>query len=349
MWLRSKPKLRPWQHRNFALFARGAFRVNEVAMQILSAQDDRAVSLAAKTIANGDLVILPTETVYGLGASALQPDAVAKIYAAKGRPAHNPLIAHVANRQMAEQLAIFDDNATRLINAFWPGPLTLVLPRADNGRAEAICSGHKTIAVRQPQGIMADISSLAGPIAAPSANLSGKVSAARLADIASDFERSVPLALDGGPTEIGLESTIAKVEENRIVILRPGAILAEELANACRGIGVEEHGSGTDGLIAPGMMRSHYAPRARLRLNAKAPSSEEAWLAFGPVPSGHDSAKSFQLSETADLTEAASRLYTGLHMLDETGVETIAVAPIPRTGIGIAINDRLARAAAPRA
>lgn len=300
-------------------------------------------------LAAGELAILPTETVYGLCADATQPAAVAAIYAAKGRPSFNPLIAHVSDVEMAMRYGVLDEIARILVAAFWPGPLTLVVPaRADAHPplAAAVQAGLPTIALRCPQGLIAEAARILDrPLAAPSANLSGKVSATRLADIEADFPGIASMAADA-PT-VGLESTIARIDKNAVTILRPGAVLAEDVSGALPGTHVHEAPADAH-IQAPGMMRSHYAPHAQVRLNAM-PKDGEAYLAFGPVSDEKPNVGPiFQLSETADLQEAARNLYTGLHTLDAKKPSVIAVAAIPATGLGLAINDRLARAAAPR-
>ncbi|MEN0088812.1 MAG: L-threonylcarbamoyladenylate synthase [Pseudomonadota bacterium] len=297
-------------------------------------------------LAEGGLAILPTETVYGLCADATQPGAVAAIYAAKGRPSYNPLIAHVSDVAMARRYGILDDGARRLAKTFWPGPLTLVVPANPDGKlAPAVRAGLPTLALRCPRGPIADAArALDRPLAAPSANLSGKVSATRLADIRADFP-NIPAIEADAPT-VGLESTIARIDSDAITILRPGAVLAEDIAACLPGTPV--HVAAADaGIQAPGMMASHYAPRATVRLDVSAPRADETYLAFGPLSADLRSTH-FQLSETADLAEAARNLYAGLHTLDAQNPSSIAVAPIPHSGLGIAINDRLARAAAPR-
>ncbi|MEO0496460.1 MAG: L-threonylcarbamoyladenylate synthase [Pseudomonadota bacterium] len=307
-----------------------------------------------KALAAGELAILPTETVYGLCADATQPNAVSAIYAAKGRPSFNPLIAHVCGVEMAERYGLLDERAHRLASVFWPGPLTLVVPARPEAQpplAKAVQAGLPTLALRHPHGPIADAARALGrPLAAPSANLSGQVSATRLDDIEADFPGLASMA--GEAPTVGLESTIARMGDDAITILRPGPVLAQDIAAALPGTPVHElnrGGSEQDADIqAPGMMASHYAPRARVRLNAR-PTDDDAYMAFGPIADmPHNSDRVFQLSETADLVEAARNLYEGLHTLDAKNPSVIAVAAIPHTGLGIAINDRLSRAAAPR-
>jgi L-threonylcarbamoyladenylate synthase len=302
----------------------------------------------------GQLAAFPTETVYGLGADATNDDAVAAIFRAKGRPQTNPLIIHVPGAAEAWKLARIDARAERAADAFWPGALTLVLERtADCPVATRASAGLSTLAVRAPDHPIAQAVLRASerPLAAPSANLSGQVSPTTAQHVAQGLAGSVDMILDGGPCTIGVESTVLALDGNVPTILRPGAISAEALAD---GLGeavktlAPSHEELTSGPArSPGMIASHYAPRAELRLNATTVSADEGFLAFGgSVPPG--AAITQNLSAKADLTEAAGQLYAALRDLDQSGVKVIAVAPIPNTGIGVAINDRLNRAAAPR-
>lgn len=290
---------------------------------------------AVTAIRAGGIVAVPTETVYGLAADARDGAAVARIYAAKGRPSFNPLIVHVPDLAAAERLAVFDDAARALAAAFWPGPLTLVLPvRADAGIAGLVTAGLDTIAIRVPAhpAMQALLRDSGAPLAAPSANASGGISPTRAAHVAASLGDAVDLILDAGPTSAGIESTI--VAGTRI--LRPGPVTAQQLAS----FGV--HAGVDDGTItAPGQLASHYAPRALVRLNATDAGPDEWLIGFGEV-AGDDS-----LSERGDLVEAATRLFDSLHRADASGRAKIAVAPVPATGLGVAINDRLARAAHP--
>jgi L-threonylcarbamoyladenylate synthase len=301
------------------------------------------IERAATLLRAGGLVVFPTETVYGLGCDAANPQAVARLYAAKGRPNFNPLIAHVPDSAAAEQHAELHPIARELTEAFWPGPLTLVAKRrASSTIAELACAGLATIALRAPShpAAQALLNAFGRPIAAPSANVSGRVSATKAEHIAADLRPLVDLVLDDGPSPIGLESTIVAVDsEGRARLLRPGA-LTRESVEAITGPLLMTN----DSIEAPGMMASHYAPKARLRLDADAPRTDEVYLAFGsPARPG-----GLTLSARGDLTEAAANLYAHLRALDATGAHAIAVAPIPRQGLGEAINDRLQRAAAPR-
>ena len=294
------------------------------------------IAAAADALSAGKLVILPTETVYGLAADASDPLAVAAIFEAKGRPRFNPLIAHVADLEQAEEIAVFDDRARRLADAFWPGPLTLVLPVRDAG---AVCdlarAGLDTVAVRAPGHPLARavLFAFGKPVVAPSANRSGRPSPTTFADAVEETGGFAEAALDGGPCEIGLESTVvALIDQPRL--LRPGSVTRDQI-EAVIGPLAEAQG---DAKRSPGRLALHYAPEAPVRINAEGPRAGEAWLAFGePGP--------FSLSETGDLREAAANLFRMLREADRTNPSVIAVAPIPAEGLGEAINDRLKRAA----
>lgn len=307
--------------------------------------DPQSVEEAASLLISGRLCAFPTETVYGLGADATNSDAVLSIYETKGRPRFNPLIVHCADLDMAESLAEFSPLAKRLAKA-WPGPLTLVLPqRDDNKISDIVTAGLDTIAIRIPDHPLAlDLIRAAGrPLAAPSANPSGRLSPTNAYQVRIGFGGRVPV-LDGGPCRAGVESTILKVEGDNVVQLRAGALAREEAETMIgRRIETAEHDTA---ISAPGMLPSHYAPEATLRLNAEAPFADEAYLAFGPAPA--TDRPLLNLSPTARLHEAARNLFAMLHELDAMGVGKIAVAPIPEEGLGEAINDRLLRAAAPR-
>lgn len=300
------------------------------------------VERAAEALRAGRLAVFPTETVYGLGADASNPLAVARIYEAKGRPRFNPLIAHVLGLPDAEAQAILHPKARLLAERFWPGPLTLVAPRRpDSSVCELACAGLATIALRAPSHPTARalLAAFAGPIAAPSANRSGGVSATTAAHAVADLGGRIDIVLDGGASTLGLESTIVSIgDDGQALLLRPGAIARAEIEAV---VGPLVKGAGVQ---APGMLESHYAPRARLRLDAPAARAGEAYLAFGtPAPAGGAT-----LSARGDLVEAAANLYAALRALDAAGANVIAVAPIPAEGLGEAIRDRLARAAAPR-
>ena len=312
-----------------------------------------AAEAAARCLAGG-LVAFPTETVYGLGADATDARAVARLYEAKGRPSFNPLIAHVGDLQHARQIAMFDDRSLQLAKAFWPGPLTLVLPKAPGCPvADLATAGLDTVAVRVPAHHVArDILRAFGkPIVAPSANMSGHVSPTTAAHVLSDLAGRIDMIVDGGPVSVGVESTIVGCFEPPL-LLRPGGlpradierVLGETLA------GLPDDGADTEAHpLAPGMMASHYAPRTPVRLNAEHVNAGEALLAFGPDPiSDTREAVVMNLSATGDLVEAAANLFGYLRALDAKGARGIAVMPIPDDGLGEAINDRLRRAAVPR-
>lgn len=303
------------------------------------------IAAAAQRLAGGGLVAFPTETVYGLGADATSDAAVARIYAAKQRPRFNPLIAHVADRAMAEREGVFDADAARLAEAFWPGPLTLVTPRRLDGRVCALArAGLDSVALRMPdhKGAQALIAAAGRPIAAPSANRSGRVSPTTARHVADDLGERVDVILDGGATRVGVESTIVACLGDAPRLLRPGGV-AREALEAALGRRLDAAPDAGSAVIAPGMLASHYAPNARLRLDATRLEDGETGLDFGGrLGSGLD------LSPSGDLAEAAANLFDFLHRLDAMGVARAAVAPIPRHGLGEAIFDRLARAAAPR-
>jgi L-threonylcarbamoyladenylate synthase len=315
-----------------------------------------AAAEAARTLAAGGLVAFPTETVYGLGADATNGTAVARLYEAKGRPSFNPLIAHVADAGAAHALARFNANAERLAAAFWPGPLTLVLPRlAACPVAELATAGLDTIAVRVPSHPLARaiLAAFGGPVVAPSANRSGHVSPTTAQHVLADLTGRIELVIDGGPTPMGLESTIVACLDGA-ALLRPGALPSADIERLVA-LAVPPRtpvvpADDDDVPVAPGQLASHYAPRARLRLDARDVRAGEALLAFGPAPVyGADGAAVVSnLSPRGDLIEAAANLFSHLRALDAAGPATIAVMPVPHEGLGEAINDRLARAAAPR-
>jgi len=293
------------------------------------------IAAAVDALGAGKLVILPTETVYGLAADASDPLAVAAIFEAKGRPRFNPLIAHVADLDQAEEVAVFDDRARQLADAFWPGPLTLVLPIRDAG---AVCdlarAGLDTVAVRAPGHPLARavLFAFGRPVVAPSANRSGRPSPTTFADAVEETGDFAEAALNGGPCEIGLESTVvALIDQPRL--LRPGSVTRDQIEAVIGPLADAE----ADAKRSPGRLALHYAPDAPVRLNAEAPREGEVFLAFGaPGP--------FSLSETGDLREAAANLFRRLREADRTRPAGIAVAPIPDEGLGEAINDRLRRA-----
>jgi|SRR5262245_3436728 len=315
-----------------------------------------AIDAAARCLAAGRLVAFPTETVYGLGADATNGAAVARLYAAKGRPAFNPLIAHVADVAAARRLGEFDRAADRLA-ALWPGPLTLVLRKASMCPvADLATAGLDTIALRVPSHgtARAILAGFGKPVVAPSANRSGHVSPSTAEHVAADLFGAIDLIVDGGPAPVGLESTIVACLDARPVLLRPGAIsraaIEQALGEALLDQGESPSLADGEAPQAPGQLASHYAPRTRLRLKADAVRPGEVLLAFGPVlPAGAErAALVLNLSPRGDLVEAAANLFSHLRALDAAGAGTIAVMPVPTAGLGEAINDRLTRAAAPR-
>ena len=301
--------------------------------------DAAGIAQAAALLLGGGIVALPTETVYGLAADASNTDAVAAIYRAKGRPNFNPLIVHVADQVTAAKLAVFDALAEKLATAFWPGALTLVLPLRNGAQiAEAVTAGLSTIAIRCPaHPVMQAVLAANGLcLAAPSANKSGGISPTTAAHVAASLGDKVPLILDAGPCSDGVESTILAVREGGWQILRPGPITQEAITAVVGSAPLELSGGGIE---APGQMASHYAPSKLLRLNAKTAEAGEWFIGFGDV-SGDDT-----LSASGDLAQAAARLFAALHRADASDRPRIAIAPIPALDIGIAINDRLVRAA----
>jgi L-threonylcarbamoyladenylate synthase len=314
-------------------------------------RDDR-IAAAAAHLAAGRLVVIATETVYGLGGDATDGGAVAGIYQAKGRPTFNPLIAHVANRDMADRHGVFDDAARLLADRFWPGPLTLVVPRhPDSTISQLATAGLDTVALRWPASPVTCeiIGALGRPIAAPSANRSGRVSPTTAKAAIEEVGSAVAMVVDAGPCRVGLESTIVACAGGGPALLRPGGVPSTEI-EAVLGSTLARPSGDPGRPAAPGMLASHYAPRAAVRPNAETVAPGEALLAFGPeLPKGAGRAIAVaNLSKTGDLVEAAANLFSSLRRLDATGARTIAVAPIPEYGLGEAINDRLRRAAADR-
>lgn len=294
----------------------------------------------------GGLVAIPTETVYGLAADATNGEAEARIYEAKGRPSFNPLIAHCSSLEMALRYGHFSKLAQRVVEYFWPGPLTIVVPyRQGAGISSLVRAGLDSIALRVPDGVSRPIiAELGQPLAAPSANLSGRISPTTAHHVKTQLDGRIDLIIDGGACGVGVESTILTFHGDQPVVLRPGGIGFEEIEEV---LGLTLQSASPDGQInAPGQLASHYAPTAQLRLNALEIENEDGALNFGG--SKLTTSHSFSLSETGDLVEAASRLFADLAALDEKRVQRIAVAPIPEKGLGVAINDRLRRAAAPR-
>ncbi len=315
--------------------------------------DPEGIAAAAAILRAGGLVAFPTETVYGLGGDATDPAAVAAIYAAKARPRFNPLIAHVHDVAAASAQGVFDDEARRLAEAFWPGPLTLVLPAAATIQVcDLARAGLGSVALRVPahetaRTLLAD---LGRPLAGPSANRSGRVSPTRAAHVLEDLGGRIAAVLDGGDTQVGVESTVVACLDGRARLLRPGGITRAQLRAV---LGYDPAGPDTADAavpVGPGLLASHYAPNARVRLDASRVEPGEAVLLFGAGrPEGWESAAaSLNLSPAGDPAEAAARLFGALRELDASGAATIAVCPIPPEGLGEAIRDRLARAAAPR-
>lgn len=295
---------------------------------------DDAIAEAARLILAGQPVAVPTETVYGLAADATNAEAVARIYAAKGRPSFNPLIVHVPELEAAERIGRFDDEALKLAKSYWPGPLTLVVPLAEGAAIPGIVTaGLQTIALRIPAhpAMQALLKACARPLAAPSANASGLISPTRASHVLASLNGRIPLVIDGGATQRGIESTIIAATGGRLRLLRRGPIEVDvtevKMASA---------------IEAPGQLASHYAPRKPLRLNATAAEDGEFLIGFGPI------AGDISLSEAGDPVEAAARLFDLLHQADASPAERIAIAPVPGDGIAAAIRDRLERAAAPR-
>lgn len=300
--------------------------------------------LAAKSVwLQGGLVAFPTETVYGLGADARNDQAVAGIFEAKGRPSFNPLIVHVANIEMAQRYVDWNDLAQNLASAFWPGPLTLVLPvKPDAGISKLVTAGLPTLAIRVPAHPVAQtlLSQFDGPVAAPSANVSGRISPTSARHVAAGLSGKIDAIVEGGSCEVGVESTIIGLS-GAPMLLRPGGVPQEAIEQAL-GQPLDLHVP-SDPLVAPGQMTSHYAPSVPVRLNAEQRQDDEVLLGFGPVDCD------LNLSASGDLREAAANLFRHLHSLDASNAPAIAVSSIPMKGLGIAINDRLKRAAAPRA
>ncbi len=309
----------------------------------------RGLRAACAILNAGGRVAFPTETVYGLGADARQDRAVAGIFRAKNRPAFNPLIVHLADLASARRLAMFGPEALALARAFWPGPLTLVLPRAQAaGLSDLATAGLATVAIRIPGHPLALrlLERFAGPIAAPSANPSGGVSPTTRAHVLDGLSGTIEAVFEGGACPVGVESTIIGAADATPVLLRPGGLPVEVIESV---LGRALAAPATPDITAPGQLASHYAPRTSLRLNASGPEAYEAWLGFGPIATLRPG---LNLSLSGDLVEAAANLFSHLRLADAVAVDAgllqIAVAPIPETGLGRAINDRLRRAAAPR-
>lgn len=307
--------------------------------QVVSA-NAKGIATAAAALQAGDIVAFPTETVYGLGADARNGEAVARVYEAKGRPSFNPLIAHVAGHADAKALCQWSDTAQVLAEAFWPGPLSLVLPLRDGHRLSSlVTAGLPTVAVRVAahSAARALLTAFGGPVAAPSANPSGKISPTTAQHVIEGLGSKVDVILDDGPCMVGLESTILGLVDGP-TLLRPGGVPVEKIEKV---LGATLNTEQSEEIVAPGQLASHYAPAAPVRLNATTALPGEVFLGFGEMTCD------LNLSRKSDLVEAAANLFDALHRLDATG-QPIAVASIPDAGLGVAINDRLRRAAAPR-
>ncbi len=319
----------------------------ELATQLLTA-DAAGIAAAARCLTAGGLAAFPTETVYGLGADAGNGEAVARLYAAKGRPAFNPLIAHVVDSAAALQVGIFNPDAERLAAAFWPGPLTLVLPKQkDCGVSDLALAGLDSVAIRVPahRTARALLAAFGRPVVAPSANRSGHVSPTSAAHVLGDLRGRIDLVIDGGPCTVGVESTIVSCL-GAPTLLRPGGLPREAIERVLGRPLALAAVPEDDAPLAPGMLSSHYAPRADVRLDAQDARADEALLAFGQAPAHRG--LTLNLSPRGDLVEAAANLFSHLRALDASGTRHIAVMTIPHEGLGEAINDRLARAAAPK-
>ncbi|MGP4671145.1 L-threonylcarbamoyladenylate synthase [Agrobacterium salinitolerans] len=313
---------------------------------------ETALQASVAELAAGQPIALPTETVYGLAADATNPAAITRIYETKGRPQFNPLICHMADIAMAERYAVFDPISLKLAKAFWPGPLTLVLPlKAGSDIHSLATAGLDTVGIRVPQGFAGDlIRRFDRPLAAPSANSSGKISPTSAAHVEADLGQKINLILDGGAATVGVESTIVKVEEDgRVRLLRPGGVITEDIERVA-GRNLERPKKAAAAIEAPGMLASHYAPGAAVRLHATSVQPDEALIRFGGVAiAGEEMARAvLDLSPSGDLAEAAANLFDYLKAADASGADMIAITAIPTHGLGEAINDRLSRAAAPR-
>jgi len=317
-------------------------------------QDAPEAEAVCAAIVAGELVAVPTETVYGLAADATSGEACAKIFEAKGRPQFNPLISHVPSLEAARLHGVFNAQALALADAFWPGPLTLVVPKlASSPISDLATAGLETVALRVPDGpVMRFLAEKSGrPLAAPSANRSGRISPTRAEDAVADLEQALTWLIDAGPCSVGIESTIIGLVDGTPRLLRPGGIAREDIENVL-GLSLDQANPDIqpDAPAAPGMLSSHYAPNAHMILNAETASPEHGLLSFGPapLPGATEARAEFNLSPSGDLREAAANLFRAMRSLDSSGVDTIRVQIIPSFGLGEAINDRLRRAAAPR-
>lgn len=327
--------------------------MDEMAEVIDTVEDpDHALERARDVLGRGLPVAIPTETVYGLAADATDPQAIARIYETKGRPRFNPLICHVADLAMAERHAHFDPVSRQLAEAFWPGPLTLILPvRAGTPIHPLARAGLDTVGIRVPTGFSSRLlATFDRPLAAPSANTSGRISPTTAEHVEADLGHAIELILDAGPCRVGLESTILKVTDGEIRLLRPGGLDVADIEKLTGRTVIRPQTAGA-AIEAPGMLASHYAPNAGVRLDATDVAPGEALIRFGgkPLAGEEKAAIVLDLSPGGDLREAAANLFGHMQRADAAGARTIAFAPIPRSGLGEAINDRLERAAAPRA
>ncbi|KAF0183897.1 MAG: tRNA threonylcarbamoyladenosine biosynthesis protein [Hyphomonadaceae bacterium] len=307
------------------------------------------IDLALEILRGGGSIGLPTETVYGLASDATNATAIANIFAVKNRPQFNPLISHVSGLEMALEYGVFSEIAQKLAKAFWPGPLTIVVPRrADCAICDLACAGLETVALRAPKHPAAQeiITRFGKPIAAPSANISGSISPTSASDVLAELGGKIEIIIDGGNCEIGLESTVVAVIGDEVTLLRHGSVGIEELASVA---GVEVNIANLhdeNSPKSPGMMLRHYAPKTQVRLDAASASEDEVFISFGTAPPT-SIGKIIHLSPSGNLTEAAANLYAALREADKLGAKAIAIAPIPNIGIGAAINDRLGRASDP--
>ncbi len=312
-----------------------------IEASLVSASQDGAIALAVEKLLAGKLVALPTETVYGLAANALDEKAVAKIFNVKGRPSFNPLICHVSSIDMAERYVNLSATAKTLAQAFWPGPLTIVAPQKPETKiVNAVSANLGTLAVRCPNNAVmrSIIEGIGAPLAAPSANKSGRLSPTTAQSVIAGLGKEIALVIDGGQTDIGIESTIVSVIDDQVTLLRPGIITPDEITAKT---GQEVMGRTEKSITAPGQLASHYAPKARVCLDIPYPG-KRTHIGFG-----NEDAE-YNLSPSGDLHEAAHNLFEVLRMADAESSGEISISPIPKQGVGIAINDRLKRAAAPR-
>jgi L-threonylcarbamoyladenylate synthase len=313
---------------------------------------DDALSRAIELLSSRKPIAIPTETVYGLAADATNPNAITSIYTTKGRPQFNPLICHMADMDMAELYGEFDETSKKLADHFWPGALTIIVPLKTNcGIHKLATAGLETVGIRVPKGFAAKlIGEFDRPLAAPSANSSGKISPTTAEHVQADLGQKIELILDNGACDVGVESTIVKSDGRNVYLLRPGGVSADEIEAVIGKSLLRLDGSQDNKIEAPGMLTSHYAPNAKMRLNATSVKSDETLIKFGNSNiADENSAKVvFNLSAKGDLEEAAHNLFDMLIEADKTETTMIAVAPVPHEGLGEAINDRLTRAAAPR-